>query len=99
MKYVLIKTHFTAISLQLMLKINRIALLSKTSYGNKGPFKHYIGYRHNDGNFSPLNVKIHQLTGYAKHFNNEDKLINFVVVDKELLKKYNEIWIKIKNLF
>ena len=40
-----------------------------------------------------------QLTGYAKHFNNEDKVINFLVADKKLLKKYNEIWDKIKSLF
>ena len=71
-------------------EINGIILFNKTSYGNKGSFKHYIGYRHKDGTISPLNVKLPQLTGYATHFNNGDKLINFLVVDKELLKKYNE---------
>ena len=80
-------------------EINRIVLLNKTSYGKKGSFKHYIGYRLIDGNFSPLNVKLPQLTGYARHFDNGDKLINFLVADKELLKKYNEIWDKIKSLF
>ena len=57
--------------------INRIILFSKTLYGSKGSFKCYIGYRHKDGAFSPLNIKLPQLTGYAKHFNNGDKLINF----------------------
>ena len=33
------------------IEFNRILLLNKTSYGNKGLFKHYIGYRHIDGNF------------------------------------------------
>ena len=80
-------------------EINRIVLLNKTSYGDKGSFKQYIGYRHIDGNFSLLNVKLPQLTGYAKHFNNSNKLINFLVADKELLKEYNEIWDKIKSLF
>ena len=46
-----------------------------------------------------MNVKLPQLTGYAKHFNNGDELINLLVADKELLKKYSEIWNKIKNLF
>ena len=32
-------------------EINRIVLFNKTLYSNKGPFKHYIGYRHIDGNF------------------------------------------------
>ena len=74
-------------------------LFDKTSYGNKSSFKRCIGYRHKDGTFSPLNVKLPQLTGYVKHFNNGDKLINFLVADKELLKKYSEIWDKIKSLF
>ena len=81
------------------IEINRIVLLDKTSYGNEGSFKHYIGYRHTDGNFSPLNIKLPQLTENVKHFNKDDKVINFLVADKELLKKYNKIWDKIKSLF
>ena len=56
---------------------------------------HYIGYGHPDGNLSPLNIRLPQLTGYAKHFNDVDKIINFLVADK----KYNERWDKIKSLF
>ena len=80
-------------------EINRIVLFDKTSSGNKGSFKRYIGYRQKDGTFSPLNVKISQLTGYTKHFNNGHKLRNFLVAHKEWLKKYNEIWNKIRSLF
>ena len=66
------------------IEINKIILFNKTSYGNKGSFKHYIGYRHTDGNLSPLNIKLPQLSGYAKHFKDEDKVINFLVADKKL---------------
>ena len=76
--------------------INGIVLFIKTLYGNKGSFKCYIGNRHKDGSLSPLSVKLPQLTAYAKHFNNGD---NFLIADKELLKRYNEIWDKIKSLF
>ena len=38
-------------------EINKIVLFDKTSYGNKGSFKRYIGYKHKDGTFSPLNVE------------------------------------------
>ena len=31
------------------IEINRKMLFDKTSYGNKGSFKYYIGYRHKDG--------------------------------------------------
>ena len=79
------------------IEINRIVLFDKTSC-SKGSFKHYIGYRHKDGAFAPLNIKLPHLAGYTNHFNNGDKCINFLVSDKELLKKYNEIWNKIKSL-
>ena len=79
------------------IEINRIVLFDKTSYRNKGSFKRYIGYRLKDRTFSPLNVKFPQLTGYVKHLNNGDKLINFLVTDKELLKKYNKYGIRLKT--
>ena len=69
------------------IKINRIVLFNKTSYGNKSSFKHYTGYRHTDGKLSPLNIRLPQLTGYVKYFTDEIKLRNFFVVDKKLLKK------------
>ena len=44
------------------IEIDGIVLYNKTSYGNKGSFKRYIGYRHKDGSLSRLNVKLPQLT-------------------------------------
>ena len=44
-------------------------------------------------------MRLPQITGHAKHFNDENKVINFLVADKKLLKKYNEICSKIKILF
>ena len=35
---------------------------------------------------------------YAKCFENNNKYITFLVHDKELLQKYNDIWDKISNL-
>ena len=55
-----------------------------------------MGYGHKDGTFSPLNVKLPQLTGYTKHFNNDDKLINFLVADKELLKNTMKYGVRLK---
>ena len=98
----IIKTAFhrktTSININ-EIEINRIVLFDQTSYGNNGSSKRYIGYRHTDRNLSPLNIKLPQLTGYVKHFNDGDKLINFLVTDKKLLKKYNKIWDKIQSLF
>ena len=67
-KQLLLKTHFTkkTASFNNEIEINRIVLFDKASYGNKGSFKHYIGYKYTDGNLSPLNTKLPQLTGYAR---------------------------------
>ena len=81
------------------IKINKIVLFDKTSYGNEGSLKHYIGYRHTDGIILPQNIRLPQLIGYVKHFSDENKFINFLVTDKKMLKKYNKIWCKIKFLF
>ena len=58
--------HKKAASFNNEIEINRIVLFDKASYGNKGSFKHYIGYKYTDGNLSPLNTRLPQLTGYAR---------------------------------
>ena len=43
-------------------EINRIMLFDKTSYGDKGLYKYYIGYKLKGGTFpSPLNIKLPRL--------------------------------------
>ena len=39
------------------------------------------------------------MNAYAKYFDKNNKCINLLVNDQALLKTYNEIWDKIKNLF
>ena len=53
----------------------------------KAFFKYYIGYIHKGNAFpSPLNIKLQQLTGYTKKFDN-NKYVNLLVNDKKLFKK------------
>ena len=79
------------------LEINKIMLSKKDSYCNKGAFKYFIGYICNTGIIS-LYIILLQMNTYAKYFGGT-KCVNFLVHDKEILKKYNEIWSKIKSLF
>ena len=67
-------------------EINGIMLFDKISYGNKGLFKYYTGYKHKGEAFpSPLSTKHPQLTGNSKHFDGDNKCINFLVNDKKLV--------------
>ena len=71
--------------------IEEIVLSHKISY-SKDSFKYFVGYIHRGNAFpSPLCVKLPQMNGYAKCFDKNNKFINLLVNDKEILKKYSEI--------
>ena len=64
----------------------------------KVSFKCFIGYINETDAFPiPLRIKIPQMNGYVKYFN-DNKCMNLLVHDDEILKKYNKIWDKISNL-
>ena len=54
-----------------------------------------IGYNDN-GIIRPLCIRLPQMTGYVRKFN-ENSTMSFRVKDKQLLKNYNRIWEKLKN--
>ena len=54
-------------------------------YGAKNSLKYFIGYNDDDV-IRPLCIKLPQMIGYVKVF------------DNKLLKKYNKIWEQISNL-
>ena len=72
-------------------------LSRKDLYGNKGAFKYFIGYISNAG-IIPLCIRLPQMNVYAKYFDNGSKCMNLLVRDEVLIKEYNEIWDKIRNL-
>ena len=77
------------------INVDNILVSKKEPYCTKNSFKHFIGY--NDNNIiRPLRIKLPQLTGYVKKFN-ENITISFRV-DKQLLKNYNKICEKVEKL-
>ena len=60
------------------------------SYATKKFHKYFVGYNNND-NIIPLCIKLPQMTGYSRKFN-ENATMFFIVKDKKLLKKYSKIW-------
>ena len=76
--------------------VNNILVSKKEPYGPKHSHKYFIGYNDND-NIIPLCIKLPQMTGYARKFN-ENSTISFIVKDKKLLKKYSKIWETIQEL-
>ena len=65
--------------------VNNILVSKKQPYGTKNSHKYFVGYNDND-NIIPLSIKLPQMTGYARKFN-EKSTMSFIVKDKKLLKK------------
>ena len=76
--------------------VNDILVSKKESYGNKNSLKYFIGYNDN-GIIRPLCIRLPQMTGYVRKFD-ENATMSFIVKDKQLLKSYTKIWEKIEKL-
>ena len=76
--------------------VNNILVSRKESYGNKNSFKYFISYNDNDIN-RPLYIRLPQMTGYARKFN-ENATMYFIVKNKQLWKIYTKIWETIEKL-
>ena len=73
--------------------VNKILVSKKEPYGSKDSQKYLIGYN-DDYVITPLCTKLHQMIGYVKYFNNNDKKMTFMVNDNKLLRKHTKIWEK-----
>ena len=60
-------------------------------------YKYFCGYI-NDGVIQSLCVILPQMRGYIKYFDDGGKNMSFVTDDKEVYKKYNEIWEVVRKL-
>ena len=73
-----------------VIDLNKILVSKKESYGTKNSFKYFIGYNDNDI-IRPLCIRLPQMTGYARKFD-ENATMSFRVNNKQLLKNFNKIW-------
>ena len=69
--------------------VNNILVSKREPYGNKNPFKYFIGYNDNDI-IRPLCIRLPQMTGYARKFD-ENVTTSLVVKGKQRLKHYTKI--------
>ena len=76
--------------------VKKILVSKVEPYSTQNSFKYFIGYNDNDV-IRRLCVKLPQMTGYAKKFE-FDLTMSFKISDKELLKKYDQIWKRIEKL-
>ena len=70
--------------------LNKIVVSNKWKI-NDTIYKYFCGYLNNDV-IQPLCVILHQMSRYIEFFDDGGKNISFVVDNKEIYEKYNEIW-------
>ena len=84
--------------------INKILVSKKVLHSKeKNSCKHYIGYNDDDDDdvIRSLCIKLPQMIGYVKHFNNNNdinKTMSFSATNDRLLKQYTQILEKVSNL-
>ena len=66
--------------------VNDILVSKKETYGNKNSFKYFLGYNDNDI-IRPLCIKLPQMTGYARKFD-ENATMSFIVKETAFKKIY-----------
>ena len=76
--------------------VNKKLVFKKEPYDTKNARKYFIGYNDNDV-IRPLCIRLPQMTGYAKKFN-ENATMFFRVNSKQYSKNYNKIWEKVEKL-
>ena len=77
--------------------VNRIVISKEVVYGTKNSLKYFIGYFDEDDAIRPLLLKLPQMIGYLKKFD-DSMTMSFRVDDSKLFKKYCKIWRTIKVL-
>ena len=76
--------------------LNKIVVSSKWKI-NDTTYKYLCGYL-NNAVIQPLCVILPQMSGYIKYFDDGGKNMSFVMDDKEIYEKYNEVWEIVRKL-
>ena len=76
--------------------LSKIVVSSKSNI-NDTTYEYCCGYLNNDV-IQPLCVILPKMSGYIKYFDDGGKNMSFATDDKEVYKKYNEIWEVVRKL-
>ena len=77
--------------------VNKILIFKEVVYGTKNSLKYFIGYIDEDNVIKPLCLKLPQMIGYLKEFD-DSIAMSLRVDDSKLFKKYCKIWRTISGL-
>ena len=76
--------------------VNKTLVSKEEPYRTKNSFKYFIGYNDSDI-IRTLCIKLPQMIGYVRKFEG-NRTMYFKTSNKQLLKKYNQIWKRFEKL-
>ena len=76
--------------------VNKVLVSKEEPYSTKNSFKYFIGHNDNDV-IRPLCIELPQMTGYVRKLEGNTTM-SLKISDKQLLKKYNQIWRRVEKL-
>ena len=76
--------------------VSKILVSKEELYGTKKLLKCFIRYNDNDL-IRALCIKLPQMTSYVRKFEG-NATMSFTISDKQLLRKYNQIWKNVEKL-
>ena len=79
------------------INVNRIVMYKEVVYGTNNSLKYFIGNFDEDDVIRLLLLKLPQMMGYLKEFN-DSMIMSLRVDDSKLFKKYCKIWKTIRSL-
>ena len=77
--------------------VNKIIISKEVVYGTKNSLKYFIGYNDEEDVIRPLLLKLPQMIGHLKEFD-DNMTMSLGVDDNKLFKKCCKIWKTIKGL-
>ena len=75
--------------------VDQIVVSDKFKHNKEG-FKYLIGYQEGEI-VKPLCIIAPQMSGYIKYVENRGKNMSLLIIDDEVLEKYDKIWDVIKD--
>ena len=72
-------------------------LVSNTVFSGEESYKCFIGCLYHDYKITPFHIMLPKMNRYVKGYVGQTKLIQFLIEDDGLLKKYSTIWEKVSS--
>ena len=74
--------------------IEKVLVSNKVTFGERN-YKSFVGYLYDNHKVKPLHIMLPKASAQVNRYDGQTKWMYFLIVDDDLLEKYNTIWDKV----